>query len=93
MKRNTLRSRLLTESSTSDGATLYAVLMPVSSNATIDDIFVEILNEPHLFNIIRGAADQRDLMNIKLFVNKSAAMQLAEYRLSSATSGNEEGTL
>ena len=78
--KNDFRRKLMTESSTSDGATLYVVLPARGPDTTIIDIFVEIQNELELIHLIRGGSTQDD-PQIKIFVNKSAAMDLANLRL------------
>ena len=85
---NSTRKQLLTESSTSDGGTLYLVLQPINSaEATIDDILVEIQNEMHLFHLIMGTTNSSELNAMRLFINKAAALKLAEHRLSG---GNQQ---
>lgn len=84
------RTKLLTESSTSDGATLYMVLEPIGPGATLDDVLVEIQNEQHLYNMVMGMRDQREMSKTKLFVNKAAAVQLAELRVSQSELGGSE---
>ena len=87
MNKKDFRRKLLHESSTSDGATLYVVLNPLPyGNATIDDIFVEIQNEMELIHLILGQSKD-DLESFKIFVNKNAAMDLANTRLSIAELG------
>lgn len=80
---NSTRKRLLTESSTSDGGTLYLVMQPINGSvATLDDILVEIQNEMHLFHIVMGTTSSAELNAMRLFINKAAAQKLAEHRLS-----------
>lgn len=85
MKAETLR-KLLTESSTSDGGTLWLVLEPMTGEATLDDILVEIRNEQHLFNIVLGTVDKAELAQYRLFMNYAAAKRLADTRLSGSAS-------
>lgn len=82
MRRDT-RQRLLTESTTTDGATLWLVLNKLSDQATVDDILVELENEEHLINMILGGLPNRsDLAQYRLFVNETAARRFAEARVS-----------
>lgn len=88
MNKNT-RKKLLAESSTSDGATLWLVLNNMGS-ATLDDILVEIRDEMHLFHLILGGAhDQKAMAEYRLFVNRSAALDLAQSRIDGA--GGDSG--
>lgn len=80
-KKSALRRALMIESSTADGATLYAVLIPLTAEATIDDVLVEIANERDLINLILGMSSEDERAGLKLFVNKNAAMDLANTRI------------
>lgn len=71
---------MLRESSLSDGTPLYLVLNKLTDAATLEDVLVEIGDEMHLFNIIRGARYD-DLKHYRLFNKKAKAEALAKYRL------------
>ena len=80
--------KFLSESTTSDGATLYMV-WPATKDSVIEDVFYELDSEQTLFNVVRGASSS-DLLDTKLFVNKSAAMALANQRIADAQAANPE---
>lgn len=84
----TTRRELLSESSTSDGATLYLVLEGMSREATMEDILVEIRSEMHLFDIVRGTVSRAELAQYRLFTNRAPAERLAQQRIDAAKAGD-----
>lgn len=74
--------KLLIESSTSDGTTLWLVL-DATAQSELEDVLVEISNEQHLFDIVLGcgAGNPKALAQFRLFTHQSAAMQLAQARI------------
>ena len=76
------RTQLLTESSTSDGKTLY-IVFGATPDSEMEDVLYTVPSEQSLFNVIRGSSSE-DLAHAKVFVSRTAAEALAKQRLRDA---------